>query len=84
MWIGWQCMSKKSSTRDTIITSGTSVSRKKALSPCRANYAGTPIGQLIYFTIQGEVEIPYSKKRSAKYRKRTVRPVEFMMWKNFR
>lgn len=47
-------------------------------------YAGMPIGQLLYFTVSGEVEIPYSKKRGAKYNKRTVKPVESMMFKNFR
>ncbi len=47
-------------------------------------YAGMPIGQLIYFEISGEVEIVYSKKRGAKYNKRTVKPVESMMWKNFK
>ncbi len=46
-------------------------------------YAGMPIGQLIYFEISGEVEIPYSRKRGAKYRRKTTRPVESMMWKNF-
>lgn len=46
-------------------------------------YAGMPIGQLIYFEISGEVEIPYSKKKSAKYNKRGIKPVESMMWKNF-
>ena len=47
-------------------------------------YAGMPIGQLIYFEVSGDVEIPYTKKRGAKYTKRTVKPVESMMWKNFR
>jgi dCTP deaminase len=47
-------------------------------------YAGMPIGQLIYFEISGEVAIVYSKKRGAKYNKRTVKPVESMMWKNFK
>ncbi|MGB9591682.1 MAG: dCTP deaminase [Candidatus Kryptoniota bacterium] len=46
-------------------------------------YAGMPIGQLIYFEISGEVLVPYNQKRSAKYNKRTTRPVESMMWKNF-
>jgi dCTP deaminase len=46
-------------------------------------YAGMPIGQLIYFEISGEVRVPYTKKKSAKYKKRTVKPVESMMWKNF-
>lgn len=47
-------------------------------------YAGMPIGQLIYFEISGEVEVPYNRKKSAKYNKRTVKPVESMMWKNFK
>lgn len=45
-------------------------------------YAGMPIGQLIYFSVEGETEIPYNKKTSAKYTERTIRPVESMMWKN--
>jgi dCTP deaminase len=47
-------------------------------------YAGMPIGQLIYFEVNGDVEIPYNKKKSAKYNKRTMKPVESMMWKNFK
>ena len=47
-------------------------------------YAGMPIGQLLYFVVTGEVEVPYSKKKGAKYRKRTTKPVESMMYKNFR
>lgn len=46
-------------------------------------YAGMPIGQLIYFAVDGEVGVPYNKKKSAKYNKRTVKPVGSMMWKNF-
>lgn len=45
-------------------------------------YAGMPIGQLIYFEVQGEVENFYNKKPNAKYNERTIRPVESMMWKN--
>jgi dCTP deaminase len=45
-------------------------------------YAGMPIGQLIYFLIEGSVNNPYNKKDNAKYTGRTVRPVESMMWKN--
>lgn len=45
-------------------------------------YAGMPIGQLIYFVVDGEVEVPYSSKGSAKYNERTDRPVESMMWRN--
>lgn len=45
-------------------------------------YAGMPIGQLIYFVVDGEVENLYNKKDNAKYTKRTLRPMESMMWKN--
>jgi dCTP deaminase len=47
-------------------------------------YAGMPIGQIIYFEVSGEVAIPYNKKKGAKYNKRTTKPVESMMWKNFK
>ena len=46
-------------------------------------YAGMPIGQLIYFPVQGKVTVPYARKRSAKYAERSAKPVESMMWKNF-
>src|SRR5436189_2022408 len=39
-------------------------------------YPGMPIGQLIYFVVQGAVETPYSRKKGAKYNRRTVKPVE--------
>ncbi|MCH2044617.1 MAG: dCTP deaminase [Saprospiraceae bacterium] len=45
-------------------------------------YAGMPIGQLIYFAIEGEIENYYNKKKNAKYTERTLYPVESMMWKN--
>ena len=45
-------------------------------------YAGMPIGQLIYFSVDGEIENYYNKKENAKYIKRTIKPVESMMWKN--
>ncbi len=45
-------------------------------------YAGMPIGQLIYFTINGDIQNPYNKKPGAKYNERTSRPIESMMWKN--
>ncbi len=47
-------------------------------------YAGMPIGQLIYFEVSGDVTVPYNRKKSAKYNRRTVKPVESMMWKNFK
>jgi dCTP deaminase len=46
-------------------------------------YAGMPIGQLIYFVVDGEIGVKYSDKKSAKYNARTIKPVESMMWKNF-
>ncbi len=45
-------------------------------------YAGMPIGQLIYFKVDGEVENLYNKKPNAKYNQRSNKPVESMMWKN--
>ncbi len=45
-------------------------------------YAGMPIGQLIYFPVEGEILHKYNKKVGAKYNERTVKPVESMMWKN--
>lgn len=46
-------------------------------------YAGMPIGQLIYFVVSGDVDIPYNKKKNARYNRRTTKPIESMMWKNF-
>lgn len=46
-------------------------------------YAGMPIGQLIYFAVEGEIENFYNKKVSAKYSGQGPRPVESMMYKNF-
>ena len=45
-------------------------------------YAGMPIGQLIYFAVEGAIENYYNKKAGAKYNQRATRPVESMMWKN--
>jgi dCTP deaminase len=45
-------------------------------------YAGMPIGQLIYFMVEGDVEVDYSSKATAKYNQRSPKPVESMMWKN--
>jgi dCTP deaminase len=46
-------------------------------------YGGMPIGQLIYFEVSGNTNIPYNKKNSAKYNERTVVPVQSKMFKNF-
>ena len=45
-------------------------------------YTGMPIGQLIYFPVDGEVAIKYNNKKDAKYSGQPNRPVESMMWKN--
>lgn len=45
-------------------------------------YAGMPIGQLIYFLVDGEIENYYNKKKNAKYVKRTIRPIESKMYLN--
>lgn len=45
-------------------------------------YAGMPIGQLIYFAINGELLTPYNEKSSAKYTARSPEPQESMMFKN--
>ncbi len=45
-------------------------------------YAGMPIGQLIYFVVEGDVETMYNTKANAKYNNKTTKPVESMMWKN--
>lgn len=45
-------------------------------------YAAMPIGQLIYFHVEGDVENYYNNKVSAKYNGRSPLPMESMMWKN--
>ncbi len=45
-------------------------------------YTGMPIGQLIYFPVDGEVEVKYNTKKDAKYSGQPNKPVESMMWKN--
>ena len=45
-------------------------------------YKGMPIGQLIYFPVEGPIAVPYNKKGNAKYSGQPDRPVESMMWKN--
>jgi dCTP deaminase len=45
-------------------------------------YAGMPIGQLIYFPVDGEIAVKYNEKKNAKYSGQINRPVESMMWKN--
>lgn len=45
-------------------------------------YAGMPIGQVIYFQVEGDIENYYNKKPSAKYNGKLAEPMESMMWKN--
>lgn len=45
-------------------------------------YAGMPIGQIIFFSILGDVLQPYNNKSSAKYVNQGALPVGSMMWKN--
>jgi dCTP deaminase len=45
-------------------------------------YAGMPIGQLIYFMVDGDIERYYNLKQDAKYNQRSEKPMESMMWKN--
>lgn len=52
-----------------------------ATQPVRI-YAGMPIGQLIYFVVEGDIETMYNTKGNAKYKNKTTKPVESMMWKN--
>ena len=45
-------------------------------------YKGMPIGQLIYFPVDGNIDVKYGDKKSAKYSGQINKPVESMMWKN--
>lgn len=51
------------------------------IQPVRV-YAGMPIGQIIYFTVDGKVRTSYNNKKGAKYSNRSLKPIESMMWKN--
>lgn len=45
-------------------------------------YPGMPIGQLIYYKVEGKVKKLYNKKKDAKYVNTSCLPKESMMWKN--
>ena len=45
-------------------------------------YAGMPIGQLIYFGVEGNINNLYNKKASAKYNGRNPKPVASKMYLN--
>src|ERR1700749_2529494 len=44
-------------------------------------YKGMPVGQLIYFPVDGEIMVSYNQKKNAKYNGQADKPVESMMWK---
>lgn len=46
-------------------------------------YAHMPIAQLIYFNVDGKVQVPYNTKPSAKYADTNSKPEGSKMWKNF-
>ena len=46
-------------------------------------YAGMPIGQLTYHTVEGQVAAVYSRKAGAKYTTRNPKPQASAMWLNF-
>ena len=46
-------------------------------------YSGMPIGQLIYFAVDGDINTFYGEKISAKYNDRSRLPMESLMFKNF-
>jgi deoxycytidine triphosphate deaminase len=41
-----------------------------------------PIGQITYFEV-GEPNVPYNKKKNAKYNNHDPRPQPSQMWRNF-
>jgi deoxycytidine triphosphate deaminase len=45
-------------------------------------YKGMPIGQLIYFPVEGPIQVSYNQKKNSKYSNQPDKPVESMMWKN--
>lgn len=45
-------------------------------------YKGMPIGQLIYFPVEGAINVRYDQKKNAKYSGQPEKPIESMMWKN--
>ena len=45
-------------------------------------YKGMPVGQLIYFPVDGEILVKYNQKKNAKYNGQPDKPIESMMWKN--
>ena len=45
-------------------------------------YKYMPVGQLIYFPVDGHISVAYNRKKDAKYSGQPDRPVESMMWKN--
>ncbi len=46
-------------------------------------YPLMPVGQIIYFEVSGDIEIPYFKKPTASYTQRYNKPRESMLFKYF-
>lgn len=51
------------------------------VAPIRV-YQGMPIAQIFFLKAEGEVDTKYSKLKTAKYRSRSIKPTESMMWKS--
>lgn len=45
-------------------------------------YHGMPIAQILFFSVEGEIDTGYDHVKRSKYRSRSIKPVESMMWKN--
>lgn len=46
-------------------------------------YAGMPIGQIVYNTLMGEVDMPYNRRGTSKYNGQGASPVASKMFMNF-
>src|SRR5690348_15873661 len=45
-------------------------------------YNGMPVGQRIYFLVEGETEVKYIQQKGVKSSGQPDKPIESMMWKN--
>ena len=45
-------------------------------------YHSMPIAQLLFISVEGEIDKKYSELKNAKYNSRSIKPVESMMWKS--
>ena len=70
-----------SSGKGTIGHTNTWTIEINVVQPVRV-YHGMPIAQLIFFHVEGEIDTEYNNMKKSKYRSRSIKPVESMMWKN--